>query len=332
MPEGLFDPHRLAIPGVPVDTLIGAMVRVLPSTLLRIELVETAQQAGQMARNEMLPEGTELWHRPFTRTDMGRCDEPGFALNMVSHEFCTLVRQGASFPQTVKLEGGGSGFAVSPAGHVLTNLHLVSSEVEHHRREEGAVNSEVRCAQLKAQVARRDPDGTWRWHDCDAVYLVSSPPFARGYRQDADGNWHLQEDTALLRVEPAPAGYLPLSMRSVAVGEPVWMAGFPLRTARHAASRERLGYRDADGTLRVSSGKVTGEEGDDYFVADLDGSMGNSGSPVFDGNGLVVGMFSRAFGERMRHVQEYGHISRVQVRASVAVKGLELDRVIGRAG
>jgi len=324
MSEGLFEPHRLAIPNVHVDSLIGALVRVAPSTLLRLALVDSAEEARLIARNEMLPDGTELWHRAFVRADTARCDQPGFALNMVSHEFCTLVKQGASFPQTVRLAGGGSGFAVSAAGHVLTNLHLVSSEVEHHRREEGAVNTEVRCAQLQAQVARRDANGSWQWHDCDAVYLVSNPPYSRGFRKDAEGNWHLQEDTALLRVEPAPTGYLPLSMRRVSVDEPVWMAGFPLRTARHAASCERVGYRNADGTLRVSSGRVTGEEGEDYFVADLDGSMGNSGSPVFDGDGLVVGMFSRAFGDRMSHVQEYGHISRVQVRASVAAKGLEL--------
>jgi len=329
MAEGIFDPDRAAVPGVAVDRLCGAMVRVLPSTLLRLELADTPEAAGALARNEMLPEGTELWHRAFTRDQMARCDDPRFALAMVNHEFCTLVRQRTTFPQTVKLAGGGTGFAISPAGHVLTNLHLVSSEVEHHRREAGAVDAEVRCAQLKAQIALRDETGTWRWRDCDAVYLVANPPFSRGYWQDADGRWHLREDTALLRIEPAPVSFLPLSTRRVAAGEAIWMAGFPLRTARSPAALQRVGYRDADGSLRICTGRVIAEEADDYFVSDLDGSAGNSGSPVFDGSGSVVGLFSRWSGDGPSSLIEYGHMQRIHVRTGLAVSGLGLGSLPG---
>jgi S1-C subfamily serine protease len=305
------------------------MVRIVPSTLLRLELADTPEAAGAFARNEMLPEGTELWHRAFTRDQMARCDDPRFALAMVNHEFCTLVRQGASFPQTVKLAGGGTGFAVSPAGHVLTNLHLASSEVEHHRREGGALDAEIRCAQLKAEIAVRDATGTWRWRACDSVYLVSNPPFSRGYWQDPDGRWHLREDTALLRVEPAPESFLPLSTRRIAVEEPIWMAGFPMRTARSPAALQSIGYRDADGSLRVSTGRVIGEEAEDYFVSDLDGAAGNSGSPVFDDRGSVVGIFSRWSGNGPSALIEYGHMQRIHVRTALAVSGLGLAAVPG---
>lgn len=329
MAEGMFDPDRAAIPGVPVDKLRGALVRIVPSTLLQLEMVDTPAEAARLARNEMLPEGTELWHRAYTRDQAARCNDPRFALAMVNHEFCSLVQQGAAFPQTVKLAGGGTGFAISPAGHVLTNLHLVSSEVEHHRREDGAVDAEVRCAQLRAQVAVRDGAGKWTWRDCDAVYLVANPPFARGYWKDPDGGWHLREDTALLRVEPAPASFLPLSTRRVAVGDPVWMAGFPMRTARDPAALANAGYRDADGSLRVSIGQVIAEEGDDYFVSNLDGAAGNSGSPVLDDQGRVVGLFSRWTGEGPRSLVEYGYMQRVHVRTQMAVDGLALASLRG---
>ena len=330
MAEGMFDPDHATVPGVSVDTLCGAMVRIVPSTLVRLELVDTPEVARALARNEMLPEGTELWHRAFSRDQIARCDEPGFALGMVSFEFCSLVKKGVSFPQTVKLAGGGTGFAISAAGHVLTNLHLVMSEVEHHRRQAGAVNAEVRCAQLQAQIAVRDSTGAWQWHDCDAVYLIANPSLARGFQEGADGLLHPREDTALLRLEPAPSHHLRLSTRRVAVGEQVWMAGFPLRTARDPASLKSLGYRDANGTLRVSRGQVVGEEEEEYFVSDLDGSAGNSGSPVFDARGEVVGMFSRAgSGDRARNAQAFGSLQRVHVRTSLAVSGLELAPLIG---
>jgi len=329
MAEGLFDPYQATVPGISVDTLCGAMVRIVPSTLLRLELVDTPEEARVLARNEMLPEGTELWRRAFSRDQIPRCDEPGFALGMVSFEFCSLVKQGVSFPQTVKLAGGGTGFAISAAGHVLTNLHLVTSEVEHHRREAGAVNAEVRCAQLQAQIAVRDSTGAWQWRDCDAVYLVANPSLARGFQQGPDGLFQLREDTALLRVEPPPSSHLRLSTQRVAVGEQVWMAGFPLRTARDPGSLKSLGYRDADGTLRISGGRIVAEEEEEYFVSDLDGSAGNSGSPVFDATGEVVGMFSRAgSGDRSGNAQAYGSLQRVHVRTSLAVSGLELAPLI----
>ena len=108
----------------------------------------------------------------------------------------------------------------------------------------------------------------------------------------------------------------------------MWMAGFPIRSARQPAALQRVGYSDADGSLRVSTGRVTEVDADRYFTADLDGSMGNSGSAVFDRNGLVVGMFSRATGAGHRNAAEYGHVKRVQVAAGMAMRGLALDQVL----
>lgn len=328
MSEGLFTPQQMQVPGIPADDLIASLVRILPSTILHLDIVATADAAREQARNEALADGSEVWHRFFTPEDLARCADPAFAMGMVRHEFCELVSAGTRFPQSVRLQGGGTGFAISPGGHVLTNYHLVTSEVANHRREQGALNEEVLCRSLRAQVAREQPDGTWRWQDAAAMWLVSNPPTSRALWEDETGLSHPREDTALLRVDPAPSKVLALSARAVARGERVWMAGFPLRSARRAAALCEHGYSDADGSLRVSSGHITATADSSYFESDLDGSMGNSGSPVLDSFGKVVGMFSRATGDGPRNAFEYGYLVRVHVRSGLAIDGLELASVL----
>ena len=329
MAEGFFAPDRLAIPGLPAAALVAAMVRILPRTLLRLDIADDAESAARLARNDDLPEGGEVWHRFFTEADKARANDPEFANAMVRHEFSAQVRAGATFPVTVPLQGGGSGFAIDARGHVLSNYHLVIAEVGHYQREDGARDAEVLCRSVGAQIAERDGRGGWRWRDADAVWLVSNPPAARALEADATGLLHPREDTALLRVEPAPASFLRLSTRDVATGDAVWMAGFPLRSARSAEARRTLGYADADGSLRVTHGRVTGGDAR-YFEADLDGSAGNSGSPIMDDTGRVVGMFSRAgAGNASRNALEYGHVGRVGVRSRVAIEGLGLAALLG---
>ncbi len=328
MAEGFFPPSGLSVPGISSDRLCGSMVRVLPKTLLVLDMASDADDAQRRARNESLPDGSECWYRFFTRDDLAKVDDPKFAMGMVRHEFACLVRAGATFPSSVPLDGGGSGFAISPRGHVLTNYHLVTSEVANYGREQGVLNSEVPCRSLRAQVAYPRGDGTHEWRDADAVWLVSNPSTARALEKESDGLLHPREDTALLRVDPPPRTHVTLSDRLVTAGERVWMAGFPIRSARDATRRERLGYPDADGSLRISAGEIKTTDRNLYFSADLDGSMGNSGSAVFDENGLVVGMFSRATGQGELNAFEYGHVDRVQVTAALAIAGLGLDQAL----
>jgi S1-C subfamily serine protease len=328
MSEGFFHPSQLAIPGVPRDHLCAAMVRILPKTILVLDLASSADDARARARNEALSDGSECWYRFFTPDDLKRVDDPEFAMGMVRHEFARAAKSGAAFPVTVPLNGGGSGFAISDKGHVLTNYHLVTAEVSNFQREAGLIGKETLCRSLRAQIARPNADGTWSWHDADAVWLVSNPPTTRAFWQDANGLSHPREDTALLRVEPAPLSHVQLSDQIAKPQEPVWMAGFPLRSARTQSSLQSLGYTDADGSLRVSSGQVTELDGLDFFTTDLDGSMGNSGSPVFDQSGAVIGLFCRATGDGPRNAFEYGHMHRVHVTARLAVHGLKLDELL----
>ncbi|MEQ1503950.1 MAG: serine protease [Myxococcota bacterium] len=324
MSEGLFSPEAIAIPGLDPNRLCDAVV--LPRTLLHLDLASTSEEAADRRRIETRPDGCAIWYVYFTPDDLAQVGVPEFAMGMVRHEFAAVVAAGLPFPQVVPLDGGGTGFAVSPAGHVVTNYHLVRGDVEARGRTGGVIGSEVLCTTLRARISHRNADGTRAWRDAERVYLVSNPPADRAIAVDDHGRGQLREDTALLRIEPAPSAALPLSARAAQIGDPVWLAGFPLRTARAPEARERRGYRDADGTLRVSAGTVVGVE-DDAFVTDADGSMGTSGSPAIDARGEVVGMFSRAVGDGPRNAFEYGQTHRVCVRADQIRDGLGLGEL-----
>ena len=325
MSEGFFHPSQIPVPELSVSRLMGALVRIQPKTKLILDIADSGEAAASMARNEVMEDGTECWFRYFTREDLARVEEPEFAMGMVRHEFSRLVRSGASFPADCWLDGGGSGFCIDPHGLVLTNYHLVTGEVALHGREAGVISTEVLCKGLRAEVAIESASGEWSWQPATRIWLVANPPRERALWDDGQGRLHLREDTALLRIEPAPLSSLDLSRRQVVLGESLWMAGFPLRSARSPAALDAAGYADADGTIRVSTGSVTGIEGTSYFSSDLDGSMGNSGSPVFDRTGCVVGMFSRAVGNGPKNAFEYGHMERVHVTTGLAAAGLGIE-------
>ncbi len=142
MAEGLFDPAALCPPGVSADTLRAAVVRILPRTPLHLDIAADRETAHKLARNELQDDGSEHWFRYFTDEDRARCDDPLFALGMVNHEFCQVVKRGDAFPASVMLDGGGTGVAVSAQGHVLTNFHLATGEIERLGRNGGVLDRE----------------------------------------------------------------------------------------------------------------------------------------------------------------------------------------------
>lgn len=328
MAEGLFTAEQCSIPGLAPDVLKAAIVRVLPRTLLLLDWAVDADEVRAKARNETLPDGSERWLRFFTRAEAEQIGDPSFRMGMVRFEFSQHLSRGGTLPAELPLDGGGSGFAITAHGHVLTNYHLVTSEIGNHRREGGAVGDEVRCRTLRAQVGRATDTGALRWEDAREVWLVSNPPQRDAIHDRGDNTGELRHDMALLRIAPAPGACLRLANRLPVVGEPVWMAGFPLRTARSVETRTQLDYEDADGTLRISKGTVLRVEGSEYFETDCDGSMGNSGSPVLAADGTVLGFFSRAAGDGPRNAFAYGHVTRIQVSALLARRTLQLRDVL----
>jgi len=71
MAEGFFTPHQAQVPGIAADDLIASMVRILPNTILRLDVV--ADPSREQARNEPMDDGTEHWFRYFTKEDAARC-------------------------------------------------------------------------------------------------------------------------------------------------------------------------------------------------------------------------------------------------------------------
>ena len=58
MSEGMFAPSKLDIPRVAEETFIGSMVRIMPKTILVIDIANSLDEARALARNESLPDGS----------------------------------------------------------------------------------------------------------------------------------------------------------------------------------------------------------------------------------------------------------------------------------
>jgi S1-C subfamily serine protease len=142
----------------------------------------------------------------------------------------------------VLLEGGighGSGFLVSPDGHVLTNAHVVG---EADRIRVRLLDGRVRAG----SVLRRDR----------------------------------VRDVALVHIPGDGYPVLPIRSAPVTVGETVHAIGAPLQP-------------DLYGTLTrgvVSALRRAEWDGQDYIQADVTIQGGNSGGPLVDAEGNVVGI------------------------------------------
>jgi S1-C subfamily serine protease len=150
----------------------------------------------------------------------------------------------------------GSGFVVSKRGEILTSAHVVTT----------------------AGQGERDPVGASR------VFVA----FVDGDRVTARlVGWDLYDDVAVLRVDPAahPLHPVPLGDSStVVVGEPVAAMGSPfgnensLAVGVVSATQRSIGSLTSDYTVP------------DAIQTDAPITHGNSGGPLFDARGRVVGI------------------------------------------
>ena len=150
----------------------------------------------------------------------------------------------------------GSGFVVSEHGEILTSAHVVTSTGDDDREPEGAT---------RVFVAFVDGDRV-------PARLVG---------------WDLYDDVAVLRIEPSAHSLEPVPLGNsarVVVGEPVAAMGSPFGNENSLA----VGVVSA---TRRSIDSLTS----DYTVADAiqtDAPIthGNSGGPLFDARGRVIGI------------------------------------------
>ena len=154
----------------------------------------------------------------------------------------------------------GSGFVVSRDGYVLTNSHVITNAGERN-------SGEVRAAErVYVQFADRD----------------RVPARVVG--------WDVYDDVGLLKVDPAdhPLSPVPLGDSSrVVVGEPVAAIGSPFGNA------SSLGVGVVAATERSIDSLTSAYTLVDAIQTDAPINHGNSGGPLFDARGRVIGVLAQ---------------------------------------
>ena len=150
----------------------------------------------------------------------------------------------------------GSGFVISRKGYVLTNSHVITNAGESNRV-----------------------------HAADHLYVE----FADGDRAEAKiVGWDLYDDVGLIRVQPSALALSPVPLgesAAVAVGEPVAAIGSPLGNENSLAVGVVSAIHRSIDAITVRTYKVV-----DAIQTDAPITHGNSGGPLFDARGRVIGI------------------------------------------
>jgi hypothetical protein len=170
----------------------------------------------------------------------------------------------------------GSGFVISPSGYVVTNYHVVAgSDVTLP-----SARLDVRDVHMRFEVTRIEvvlPGGDGSGERVLEANLVATDPGL---------------DLALLAVDAADLPALPLGdSDALEIGQPVTAWGFPFGTAVEVG-RDR---NDVVPKVAASPGSVAAFRADEegaarYVQTDATMNPGNSGGPLVDDEGAVVGV------------------------------------------
>ena len=154
----------------------------------------------------------------------------------------------------------GSGFVVDATGAILTNAHVITN------------------------VAELEPGSSAPVRAASAVYVE----FADGERVKAKiVGWDLFSDVGVIRVTPTDHVLAPLPLGSsggVAVGEPVAAIGSPF------GKQTSLSVGVVSATGRSIDSLTSGFTVANAIQTDAPINRGNSGGPLFDGDGRVIGI------------------------------------------
>lgn len=174
-----------------------------------------------------------------------------------------------------RFPASGSGFFISPDGHVLTNWHVVADQLQGwlwgRERETTA-----KVLRLWIVVA----SGTTEEREIPAVVVARDREL----------------DLALLKTGYRPESWL--DVRQVAEAEladPVWTVGFPFGEILATAKDPGRLQPEANPEVSISSGMVTSLRRDVEgtlvaYQIDAPVNPGNSGGPLLDAEGRVVGV------------------------------------------
>jgi S1-C subfamily serine protease len=165
--------------------------------------------------------------------------------------------------------GSGSGFVIAPSGLVLTSLHVVDAEPSSR---EGGPEVRVENPRIQVFVGSEGSEGAWEAH------VVAS---------DA------ANDLAALQVTALDLPYLPFGdSDAIEAGRPVRVLGFPFGRQTEVARRAEA---DVIPKVTVTAGSFAAaradEQGETRFLqTDAAVQPGNSGGPMLDEDGYVVGV------------------------------------------
>lgn len=242
-----------------------------------------------------------------------RANERGIYLIHCRFEYVIVDADGEEEVQTG--DGWGTGFLADEVGHVITNKHVVQpwkfdaeiatmQALGDVRIREDSVRISAWPTGTEFITGEREPDPARGLHTGEGggLELIHTAPDSWRERRTDFGLGEINyrthalddRDLAVLRVRPALAPHrpLPLAESTAAAGlsplDPVLTIGFP------------RGMRGLEGNRALTSpslGTVRKIEKTIHVTASI--IPGNSGGPLFDREGRVVGIATRVYSETL---------------------------------
>src|SRR6266542_399862 len=216
--------------------------------------------------------------------------------------------------ESVKLTATGSGFSITPDGYIITNAHVVAPRqndlkawfiAEDIRNGRDDFIADVRQDGLTQSQATKLLDAIMRWATKSAKLAnfkqkisvfassgsgTSSSSKSRSARLIDAGAQFPGKDVAILKVNAGNMATVPLGDdTALSTGDRLFLLGFPgPATFNTVLSKES--QKEPTLTQGVLSAKKTVSGGYTVLQTDAATTHGNSGGPVFDEQGRVVGV------------------------------------------
>ncbi len=224
---------------------------------------------------------------------------------------------GLDYPVPVLSGAMGSGFFVTPDGYIVTNGHVVNDfdsdlmeklpllkdfadqYIQAYEKYTGRSVSSENYNSFFKTVVKAYINGDLVIKDYDVKVLVGVGKVVTG-----EGNikkWYVariidsspfeKEDIALIKIEIQHAPSLIVSSRDADIGEKVWVMGYPGAVTFHDLLSEETMLIPS-----ITSGVVSGYRekisGVRVLQSDVSVTHGNSGGPMLDSEGKVIGVTS----------------------------------------
>jgi 2-alkenal reductase len=241
---------------VTVAAVLGGLLAVVAAdrTGLLDGTTETVFVSGSGAA---LPVEREIARPDSTAKPLaGNAFDPASIYDSRSGGVVTIYAQFDDRPAT-EHAAQGSGFVVSREGYILTSAHVVTTA---------------------------GPEETGEPEEADRVYVG----FRDGDRVEAAVlGWDVFDDVAVLKVDPDAHALDPVPLGDssrVVVGEPVAALGSPF------GNESSLSVGVVSATGRSISSLTSGYNVGDAIQTDAPITHGNSGGPLFDARGRVIGL------------------------------------------